>query len=84
MGDDCEVKKAKRNKKKCIIKRRIMFENYTDCLFINKIILKSQQIFKSNHQKLYTEEVNKIALSNNDDKRLQIFNVIETYQYQSV
>ena len=61
-----------------------MFENYTDCLFINKIILKSQQIFKSNHQKLYTEEVNKIALSNNDDKRLQIFNVIETYQYQSV
>ena len=61
-----------------------MSENYTDCLFINKIILKSQQIFKSNHQKLYTEEVNKIALSNNDDKRLQIFNVIETYQYQSV
>ena len=30
---------------------------------------------------MYTEEVNKIALSSNDDKRLQTFNVIETYPY---
>ena len=78
MDDDCEVKKAKRNKKKCIIKRRIMFENYTDYLFTDRIILKSQQIFKSNHHKVYTEEVDKIALNSNDDKRLQTFNVIET------
>ena len=50
-----------------------MFENYTDCLFNNKIILKPQQRFKSDHHKVYTEEVNKIALSSNDDKRLQTF-----------
>ena len=37
-----------------------MFENYTDYLFTDKIILKSQQIFKSNHHKVYTEEVDKI------------------------
>ena len=30
---------------------------------------------------MYTEEVNKIALSSNDDKRLQTFDVIETYLY---
>ena len=30
---------------------------------------------------MYTEEVNKIALSSNDDKRLQTFNVIEIYPY---
>ena len=30
---------------------------------------------------MYTEEVNKIALSGNDDERLQIFNVVETYPY---
>ena len=30
---------------------------------------------------MYTEEVNKIALSSNDDKRLQTFGVIETYPY---
>ena len=30
---------------------------------------------------MYTEEVNKIALRSNNDKRLQTFNVIETYPY---
>ena len=30
---------------------------------------------------MYTEEVNKIALSSNDDERLQIFNVVERYPY---
>ena len=30
---------------------------------------------------MYTEEVNKIALSSNDDKRLQIFDRIKTYPY---
>ena len=80
MDDDCEVKKTK-GTKKWIIKRRIMFENYTDSLFNDKIILKSQQRFKRDHHKMYTEEVNKIALSSNDDKRLQTFNVIETYPY---
>ena len=75
-----KLKKLKETKK-CITKRRVLFENYTDCLFTNKIILKSQQIFKGDHHKVYTEEVNKIALSSNDDKRLQTFNVIETYPY---
>ena len=38
-----------------------MFENYTDSLFNDKIILKSQQRFKSDHHEVYTEEVNKIT-----------------------
>ena len=80
MGDDSEVKKAKRTKK-CIIKRELMYENYKDCLFNGEFILKSQQRFKSDHHKVYTEEVNKIALSSNDDKRLQTFDGIETYPY---
>ena len=67
MDDNSEVKKSKRTKR-CVIKRETMFENYTDSLFNNKIILKSQQRFKSNHQKVYTEEVNKIVLSNDDYK----------------
>ena len=56
-----------------------MFENYTDSLFNDKIILKSQQRFKSDHHKVYTEEVNKIASSSDDDKRLQTFDRITTY-----
>ena len=56
-----------------------MFENYKDCLFNDKIILKSQQRFKSDHHIVYTGEINKIALSSNDDKRLQISHRIKTY-----
>ena len=42
MDDGSEHEKGKRTKK-CVIKCRIMFENYIDCLFNNKIILKSKQ-----------------------------------------
>ena len=47
----------------------------------NKIILKSQQRFKSDNHNVYTKQINKIALSSNDDKRLQTFNKIATYPY---
>ena len=70
MEDGSEHKKAK-GTKKCVIKRELIFENYKDSLFNNKIILKSQKRFKSDHHKVCTEEVNKIALSDNDDIRLQ-------------
>ena len=80
MDDNSEVKKSK-GTKKCVIKRELMFENYKDCLFNDKIILKSQQRFKSDHHNVYTEEINKIALSSNDDKRLQTSDRIKTYPY---
>ena len=50
-------------------------------MFNNKIILKSQQRFKSDYHNIYTEKINKIALSSNDDKRLQTFDKITTYPY---
>ena len=53
MDDDSEVKKSK-GTKKYVIKRELMFENYTDCFLNNKIILKSQQRFKVNYHKVYT------------------------------
>ena len=81
-GDDSVVKKAN-GTKKCVIKRELMFENYKDCLLNGEAILKSQQRFKSDHHKVYTEEVNKIALSSDDDKRLQTFNRVTTYPYGS-
>ena len=58
-----------------------MVKNYKDCFFNNKIILKSQQKFKSDHHNVYTKQINKIALSSNDDKRLQTFDKITTYPY---
>ena len=50
-------------------------------MFNDKIILKSQQRFKSDHHNVYTEEINKIAVSSNDDKRLQTSDRIKTYPY---
>ena len=75
------VKKKAKEIKKIVIKRRLMFENYKDSLFNNKTILKSQLRFKSDHHNVYTEEVNKIALNSNDNKRLQTFDRITTYPY---
>ena len=58
-----------------------MLKNYKDSLFNDKIILRSQQIIRSKHHRVYTEEVNKIALSSNDDKRIQTFDKVTTYPY---
>ena len=89
MDDGGSDKKAKETKK-CVIKRRRKFNDYKDCLLNNETILKSQQRFKSERHDVYTEEVNKIALSSNDDKRLQTFDritlmeqVLEKYVKQS-
>ena len=80
MDDHSEHKKAK-GTKKCIIKKDIMVRNYEDCLFNNKIILKPQQVFRSDHHNVYPVEINKTALSSNDDERLQTFDGITTYPH---
>ena len=47
----------------------------------NKSILKIQQRFKSERHNVFIEEINKIALSSNDDKRMQSIDSIEIYAY---
>ena len=49
----------------------------------NKVLYRLQQRFRSDHQKLYTEEFNKIALSSNDGKRIQTFDRVTTYTYNT-
>ena len=93
--------KNQKAQKKCVIKRKLKFENCKNCLeatqldnkikyleknknnidilkknhktFIrnNKSILKTQQRFKSERHNVFTEEINKIALSSDGDKRTQ-------------
>ena len=58
-----------------------MFQNFKNCLFNNKTVYRSQQRFKSYNHDVYIEEVNKIPLNSNDDKRLQTFDRIVTYPY---
>ena len=82
IDDSSEHKKAK-GTKKCVIKRKIMFRNYEDCLLNIKTVCRTQERFKSYNHDVYTEEVNKIALSNNDNKRIQTFDGITTYPYET-
>ena len=81
LTDDCKEDKKAKGKKKCVIKRRLKSNDCKDCFLNNKAILKSQQRFKSERHDVYTEEINKIALSRNDDKRLQTFDRITSYPY---
>ena len=110
IGNDSEEKNAK-GAKNCVIKRKLKFDNYKNCLeaaqlenkinqreknkvnvdsfkeshkeFIknNKLILKTQQRFKSEKHNFVPEEVNKITLSANDDKIIQSIDSVETYAY---
>ena len=75
-----EDKKAKRTRK-CVIKRMIKFYDYKKYLLNGEVILKSQQRFKSKGHDVYTENINKIVLSSNDDKRLISPDKITSYPY---
>ena len=75
-----KIKKAK-GTKKCIIKKMIKFNDYKKCLLDDEVILKSQQRFISKKHDIYTENINKIALSNEDDKRIVSSNKISSYPY---
>ena len=83
LDDDGDDHKKAKCTKKCVIKQKIMFQNFKDCLFNNKNVYRSQERFKSYNHDVYTEEVNKIALSGNDDKRPQTFDGIITYPYRT-
>ena len=74
-NDNIELKKAK-GTKQCVVKS---FNDYKNCLFANAKFLMSQQRFKSENHIVYTENINKIALSYNDDKRFVASNRIESY-----
>ena len=74
------MKKAK-GTIKCIVKREITFKNYADALFNDEIIIRSQQRLRSYDHKISSEEVNKIAISSNGDKRIQTFNKVTTFPY---
>ena len=83
IDDDSEKKKVN-GTKKCVIKRILKFNDYEECLFNKKIILKSQQRFKIDYHNVYTEQINKIALSSKDDKRLETFDKITMYPYGTI
>ena len=76
---DIANKKAK-GAKKCVVKKHYKWMT-TRALFDDERILRTQQRFKSYNHDVYTETINKIALSSNDDKRVQTHDKIITYPH---
>ena len=61
----------------------LKFPDFKDSLLNNETILTPQQRFKSERHNVYTE-INKIALSSNDNKRLQTYDRITSYLIKSL
>ena len=82
LTDDGKEDKKAKGTKKCVIKNMIKFNDYKKCLLNDKVILKSQQRFISKNHNVYTGNINKIALSNNDDKRIISSNKVTSYPHE--
>ena len=59
-------------------------KNHREFIKNKKWILKSQQRFRSGKHNVFTEEVNKIVLRTNDDKRIESIDSIEAYPYGTI
>ena len=81
LTDDFKEDKKAKGTKKCVIKRMIKFDDYKKYLLNGEVVLKSQQRFKSKGHDVYTENISKISLSSNDDKRLIAPDKITSYPY---
>ena len=71
------VKKCKGIKKN-VVKKGINFEDYVNCLFSGEKQMKSMKIIRSENHDIYSKEINKIALSNDDDKRIVMEDKVQT------
>ena len=77
MEDGKENKRCKGVKTQ-VVKNSITHEDYKTCLKTGKEQLRKQNILRSYEHEVYTEEVNKIALSAADDKRYILGDGIHT------
>ena len=59
--------------KHCVVKKTISFEDYKNCLFDGEESCRSQLLFRSLKHEVRTLEVSKLALSRDDDKRINKF-----------
>ena len=67
--------------KKNVVKNSITHNDYRECLFTKREQSRKMNVIRSHHHDIYTEEVNKIALSASDDKRVIMDDGISTLAY---
>ena len=80
MLDGSEHKKCK-GVTKNVTKRSIQFHDYRECLFSRKEQHRKMNVIRSHCHDIYTEEINKISLSSDDDKRVIIADGIHILAY---
>ena len=68
--------------KKNVIKKGIQFEDYVKCLFSGEKQMRKMNIIRSENHNIYSKEVNKVALSNEDDKRRVLKDGIHTKAFR--
>ena len=81
MLDGSEDKKCKEVTKN-VTKRSIQFDDYRECLFNRKEQQRKMNVIRSHCHEINTEEINKIALSSDDDKRVIMADGIHTLAYE--
>ena len=79
--DEIELKKCKGIKKN-VVKKTIDFDDYVKCLFSGEKEMRKMNIIRSEKHDIYSKEVNKIALSNEDDKRAVLKDKVHTLAFR--
>ena len=80
MDSGKESKKCK-GINKTVTKNDIAFEDYKDVLFNQTTQMRKMNVIRSYKHEIYTEEVNKVALSGDDDKRIIMKDTTRTMAY---
>ena len=76
--EDGSLTKKCKGIKKNVVKKGIAFEDYVQCLFSGEKQMRTMKIIRSENHDIHSKEVNKIALSNDDDKRVLMEDCIHT------
>ena len=67
--------------KKCITKKELTYQDFKDAVENDTIKRNTQYRFRSDHHFVFSEKINKIPISSNVDKRIQVFDKSTRYQY---
>ncbi|CAH3027681.1 unnamed protein product [Porites evermanni] len=80
--EDGSLTKKCKGVKKNVVKKGIEFENYVECLFTGEKQMRTMKIIRSENHDIYSKEVNKIALSSEDDKRKVLKDRVHTLSFR--
>ena len=79
--DQGNVEKRAKGTKKAV-KKTITFDNYKECLLSGKSQRREMNVIRSHKHEMFTETVNKLALSHLDDKRIICEDGIHTFAHE--